>query len=180
MSREKVLRWSGLAAIASGVILIALALALFTARATAAVPDVALFALRLGANILIVFSLMGIFFALSSWAGRLGQAGIVLLIVGILLSMANLITFGWALLIPGLLLCAIACTRSGLGTGPGLWLWLVGASFSLVTALMDMPVLMALGVMISGCGRIWLGHAARQETPAQGKVSRPEATVPAG
>jgi hypothetical protein len=167
MSRERVLRWSGLAAIASGALLLILALALLTARAGAAVPDPAVTALRLGANSLAVLALVGIYVALSPWAGRLGQAGIVLAVAGLLLLLTGLVPIaGSSLLLAGLLLCALACTRAGLGTGPGLWLWLAGAGLAFAMALAGMPVLAALGLMVSGCGRIWLGSSARRERPA--------------
>ncbi len=180
MSREKVLRSSGLLAIASGAIVIALALALLADRATEGVPDVALVALRLSAHIPMVFALVGIYFALSAWSGKLGQAGVVLAVVGLLLIIASFFAVvGWVLLLLGLLLCAIACTRAGLRTGPGLWLWLIGASFAFAMAQLGWPVLVALGVLVSGCGRMWLGSAARGEMPALTKVSRPEAAAPA-
>ncbi len=180
MSTEKVLRSSGLVAIASGVILIVLAIVLLAARAAAEIPDVVPVALRLGAHILMVFALVGIYVSLSPWSGKLGQAGVVLAVIGLLLIIAGFFALvGWLMLLLGLLLCAIACTRAGLKTGPGLWLWLIGASFAFVMAMMGWPVLAALGVMISGCGRMWLGFAARGEMPALTKVSRPEAAAPA-
>lgn len=181
MSREKVLRSSGLAAIASGIVLIALAIVLLAARTVAGIPDVVTVVLRLGAHILMVFALLGIYFALSPWSGKLGQAGVVLAVIGLLLIMAGFVAVaGWLVLLVGLLLCAIACTRAGLRTGPGLWLWLIGASVAFAMVQMGLPVLAALGVMVSGCGRIWLGCAARCEMPALTKVSGPEATMLAG
>lgn len=180
MSTEKVLRSSGVIAIASGVVLIALALAQIAVRASAEIPDVVLIALRMSANILMVFALIGIYYALSPWSGRLGKAGIVLAVIGLLLIIAGFFTVaGWSLLLLGLLVCAIACTRTGLSTGAGLWLWLTGTSFSFVMAMMGLPVLTALGVIVSGSGRIWLGCAARCEMPALTKASRPEAAAPA-
>jgi hypothetical protein len=84
MSRERLLRWSGLAAIASGVVLLFLALTLVAARLVPGIPDPVFSTMRLGGNILVVFALMGILFALAPWTGRLGQVGIVLAVVGIL------------------------------------------------------------------------------------------------
>ena len=178
MSRERLLRSSGLAAIASGVVLLLLALTLVADRLVPGVPDPVLVTLRLGANILVVFALMGLYFALSPWAGRLGQVGIVLAVVGLLLLMANFYpVVGWLLFLLGLLLFAVASTRAGLRTSPGLWLWLIGSGFTFITLFLGWPVLVALGVLISGCGQIWLGCSARCERPALRRVSGPEATV---
>ncbi len=180
MSTEKVLRSSGLVAIASGAILIALAIVLLAARTAAEIPDLVPVALRLSAHILMVFALVGIYVALSPWSGKLGQAGVVLAVIGLLLIIAGFFALvGWLMLLVGLLLCAIACTRAGLKTGPGLWLWLIGASFAFAMAMMGWPVLAALGVMVSGCARMWLGFAARGEMPALTNVTRPEAAAPA-
>lgn len=179
MSRERVLRSSGLAAIASGVVLLLLALVMVTDRVAPGIPDAVLFGLRLGANIIVVFALSGIFYALSPWSGRLGQAGVVLAVVGLLLLMAGFFPVAsWAVLLLGLLLLAIASTRAGLRIGPGTWLWLAGSGLAFAMALVDRPVLMALGMLISGCGQIWLGCSARCERPALSKVSGPEAAVP--
>jgi len=180
MSRERLLRSSGLAAIASGVVLFLLALTLVAARLVPGIPDPVLVTLRLGANILVVFALMGLYFALSPWTGRLGQVGIVLAVVGLLLFLANFYpVVGWLLFLLGLLLFAVASTRAGLRTGPGLWLWLIGSGFTFITAFLGWPVLMALGVLISGCGQVWLGCSARCERPALRRGSRPKATVAA-
>ena len=180
MSREKLLRSSGLAAIASGVVLLLLALVLVTARLVPGVPDLVFFTLRLGADILIVFALMGLYFALSAWTGKLGQAGIVLAVVGRLLIIASFYAvIGWMLFLLGLLLFAVASTRAGLRTGPSLWLWLIGSGFAFLMTFVGWPILVAMGVFGSGCGQIWLGCAARCEMPALGKVSRPETAMAA-
>ncbi|MFN2242747.1 MAG: hypothetical protein ACK2U2_10690 [Anaerolineae bacterium] len=180
MSRERVLRSSGLAAIASGVVLLLLALVMVADRVAPGIPDAVLSGLRLGANIIVVFALMGILYALSPWSGRLGQAGIVLAVIGLLLFMAGFFPVAsWAVLLLGLLLFAIASTHAGLRIGPGAWLWLLGSGLAFAMALVDRPVLMALGMLISGCGQIWLGCSARCERPAMSKVSGPEAAVPA-
>jgi hypothetical protein len=174
------LRSSGLAAIASGVVLILLALTLVAARLVPGIPDPVFVALRLGANILVVFALVGLYFALSPWTGRLGQVGIVLAVVGRLLLVANFYPVaGWLLFLVGLLLFAVASTRAGLRTSPGLWLWLIGSSFAFVTAFLGWPILVALGVLISGCGQVWLGCSARCERPALRRFSGPEATMAA-
>jgi hypothetical protein len=178
MSRDRLLRSSGLIAIASGLLLLLLALTLVAARLTPGIPDLVFTTLRLGAHILVVFALMGILFALSPWAGRLGQAGIVLAVVGILLIIANFYpVVGWLLFLPGLLLFAVASTRAGLRTSPGAWLWLLGSSFAFITWLLGWPVLVALGVLIAGCGQIWLGCSARCERAAVRRFSGPEATA---
>ena len=180
MSREKLLRSSGLAAIASGMVLLLLALVLVTARLVPGFPDQVSFALQLGASILIVFALMGLYFALSAWTGRLGRAGIVLAVVGRLLIIANFFAVvGWFLFLLGLLLFAVASTRAGLRTGPSLWLWLIGSGFAFLMTFVGWPILVAMGVFGSGCGQIWLGCAARCEMPALGKVSRPETAMAA-
>lgn len=180
MSRERLLRSSGLAAIASGVVLILLALTLVVARLVPGIPDPVFMALRLGANILVVFALMGLYFALSPWTGRLGQVGIVLAVIGLLLFMANFYAaVGWLLFLLGLLLFAAASTRAGLRTGPGLWLWLVGSGLAFIMTFVGWPILVALGVLISGCGQVWLGCAARCERPALRRFSGPEATMAA-
>ena len=150
MSRDKLLRWSGLAAMVSGALMLALAATLVLDQLTPAIPDGPQVWLRLGANVVVVL-LIASFFPLA----------------------------GWGLLLLGLLLSASASTRAGLRTGPGLWLWLTGSSLALLTGLMDKPVLMALGILLSGCGQFWLGCAARCEMPALGKVSRPEAAMAA-
>jgi hypothetical protein len=137
-------------------------------------------ALRLGADILIVFALLGLYFALSAWTGRLGQVGVVLAVVGRLLIIANFYAVvGWFLFLLGLLLFAAASTRAGLRTGPGLWLWLVGSGFAFVVGFVGWPILVALGVFVSGCGQVWLGCSARCERPALRRVSSPEATATA-
>ena len=180
MSRERLLRSSGLAAIASGVVLLLLALVLVTARLVPGVPDLVFFVLRLGASILIVFALLGLYVALSAWTRKLGQAGIVLAVVGRLLIIANFYAVvGWLLFLLGLLLFAAASTRAGLRTGPGLWVWLVGSGFAFLMAFAGWPILVALGVFVSGCGQVWLGCAARCERPAQRRVSSPEAMATA-
>jgi len=180
MSRDKLLRWSGLAAMVSGALMLALAATLVLDQLTPAIPDGPQVWLRLGANVVVVLALMGIFYALSPWTGKLGKTGIVLAVVGLLLLIASFFPLaGWGLLLLGLLLFASASTRAGLRTGPGLWLWLTGSSLALLTGLMDRPVLMALGILLSGCGQFWLGCAARCEMPALGKVSRPEAAMAA-
>ena len=180
MSRERLLRSSGLAAIASGVVLVLLALVLVAARLAPVIPDPVSIALRLGASILVLFALVGLFFALSAWTGRLGQAGIVLAAVGRLLVIADFFAVvGWLVFLLGLLLFAVASTRAGLRTGPGLWLWLIGSAFAFLTTYMGWPMLVALGVFISGCGQIWLGCSARCERPALRQAPRPEATVAA-
>ena len=180
MSRERLLRSSGLAAIASGVVLFLLALTLVAARLVPGIPDPVFIALRLGANILVVLTLVGLFFALSAWTGRLGQVGIVLAVVGQLLFMANFYpAVGWLLFLLGLLMFAVASTRAGLRTSPGLWLWLIGSGFTFITLYLGWPVLVALGVLISGCGQVWLGCSARCERPALRRFSGPEATVAA-
>jgi hypothetical protein len=165
---------------ASGVVLLLLALTLVVARLVTGIPDPVILALRLGANILVVFALLGLYFALSPWTGRLGQVGIVFAVVGLLVFMASFYpTVGWLLFLLGLLLFAMASTRAGLRTGPSLWLWLVGSGLAFITTIMGWPVLTALGVLISGCGQIWLGCSARCERPAIRKVSGPEATMAA-
>lgn len=180
MSQEKLLRSSGLAAIASGVVLLLLALVLVTARLVPGVPDLVSVALRLGASILIVFALLGLYFALSAWTGRLGRAGIVLAVVGRLLIIANFFAVvGWFLFLLGLLLFAAASTRAGLRTGPSLWLWLIGSGFAFLLTFVGWPILVAMGVFVSGCGQIWLGCSARCERPALGRVSSPEAMAAA-
>jgi hypothetical protein len=114
------------------------------------------------------------------WAGKLGQAGIVLAVLGRLLVMADFYAVvGWLVFLLGLLLFAVASTRAGLGTGPGLWLWLIGSAFAFITTYMGWPMLVALGVFISGCGQIWLGCSARCERPALRKTSGPEVTAAA-
>ena len=179
MSRERLLRSSGLVAIAGGAVLILLALMHVAARLVVGIPDPVLVALRLGANILVVFALLGLYFALSAWTGKLGQAGIVLAVVGRLLIIANFYAVvGWLVFLLGLLLFAVASTRAGLRTGPGLWLWLLGSGFAFITVNMGWPILMALGVFISGCGQIWLGCSARCERPTVPKASVPEVTAP--
>ena len=178
MSREQLLRSSGLATIASGVVLLLLALVLVTARLVPGFPDQVSFALQLGASILIVFALMGLYFALSAWTGKLGQAGIVIAVVGRLLIIANFFAVvGWFLFLLGLLLFAAASTRAGMRTGPGLWLWLVGSGFAFLMSFVGWPILVAMGVFGSGCGQIWLGCAARCERPALGRISSPEVTA---
>ena len=180
MSRDRLLRWSGLAAMASGALMLVLAVTLVVDQLAPGIPDWLPVGLRLGANVVVVLALMGILYALSPWTGRLGKAGIVLAVVGLLLLIASFFPMaGWGLLLLGLLLFASASTRAGLSTGPGLWLWLTGSSLALLTALIDKPVLMALGMLLSGCGQVWLGCAARCEMPALGKVSRPEAAMAA-
>ncbi len=180
MSRERLLRSCGLAAIASGVVLLILALTLVTARLVSGIPDLVFVALRLGASILVVFALLGLYFALSAWSGRLGQVGIVLAVVGRLLIIANFYAVvGWLLFLLGLLLFAVASTRAGLRTTPGLWLWLIGSGFAFLTTYMGWPILVALGVFIAGCGQVWLGCSARCERPAIPKFSGPEATAAA-
>ena len=180
MSKERLLRSSGLAAIASGVVLILLAFTLVAARLVPGIPDPVFVGLRLGSNILVVFALLGLYFALSPWTGRLGQVGIVLAVVGLLLFMASFYAaVGWLLFLLGLLLSAAASTRAGLRTSPGLWLWLVGSGFAFAMAFLGWPILVALGVLISGCGQVWLGCSARCERPAVPKVSVPEVTAPA-
>ena len=178
MSRERLLRSSGLAAIASGVVLILLALVRVADRLAPGIPDPVFVALRLGASILVVFALLGLYFALSSWTGKLGQAGIVLAVVGRLLVVASFYAVvGWLVFLLGLLLFAAASTRAGLRTGPGLWLWLVGSGFAFITTYMGWPILMALGVFISGCGQIWLGCAAQCERPTVPRAATPEVTA---
>ena len=180
MSRERLLRSSGLAAIASGVVLLLLALVLVTARLVPGVPDLVSFALSLGASMLIVFALLGLYFALSAWTGRLGQAGIVLAVVGRLLVIANFYAAaGWMLFLLGLLFFAAASTRAGLRTGPSLWLWLVGSGFAFLMSFLGWPILVALGVLLSGCGQVWLGCSARCERPTLRRPSRPEVTAAA-
>ena len=180
MSRQRLLRWSGVAAMVSGTLIVVLALAMVTDQLATGVPDSLLVVLRVGANVVVVLALMGIFYALSPWTGRMGKAGIVLAVLGLLLLIASFFPMaGWGVLLLGLLLFAAASTRAGLKTGPGLWLWLVGSSLALATWLMDRPILMALGMLLSGCGQFWLGCAARCEMPALGKVSKPEAAMAA-
>lgn len=180
MSRERLLRSSGLAAIASGAIMLVLALAMVANQLAPEIPDSLLAGLRLSANVLVVLALLGIFYALSPWTGRLGKAGIVLAVVGLLLLIASLFPVaGWGLLLLGLLLFASASTRAGLTTGPGLWLWLAGSGLAFGMVMIGRPVLMALGMLLSACGQIWLGCAARCERPALPKVSGPEAALPA-
>jgi hypothetical protein len=162
------------------VVLVLLALVLVAARLAPVIPAQVFIALRLGASILVLFALVGLFFALSAWAGRLGQAGIVLAAVGRLLVIANFfVVVGWLVFLLGLLLFAVASTRAGLRTGPGLWLWLIGSAFAFLTTYTGWPMLVALGVLISGCGQIWLGCSARCERPALRQVPRPEATAAA-
>jgi hypothetical protein len=180
MSRERLLRSSGLAAIVSGVVLLLLALVLVAAKLVPGVPDLVSFVLRLGASILVVFALLGLYFALAAWTGKLGQAGILLAIVGRLLVIADFFAVvGWILFLLGLLLFAAASTRAGLRTGPGLWVWLVGTGFAFLMAFAGWPLLVALGVFVSGCGQMWLGCSARCERPALRRISRPEATAAA-
>jgi len=180
MSRDRLLRWSGLAAMASGALMLVLAVTLVLDQLTPALPDWPQVGLRLGANVLVVLALVGIFYALSPWTGKLGKAGIVLAVGGLLLLIASFFPLaGWGLLLLGLLLFASASTRAGLRTGPGLWLWLLGSSLALLTGLMDKPILMALGMLLSGCGQVWLGCAARCEMPALSNASRPEAAMAA-
>jgi hypothetical protein len=162
------------------MVLLLLALVLVAARLAPVIPAPVVTALRLGASILVLFALVGLYFALSAWAGKLGQAGIVLAVLGRLLVMADFYAVvGWLVFLLGLLLFAVASTRAGLGTGPGLWLWLIGSAFAFITTYMGWPMLMALGVFISGCGQIWLGCSARCERPALRKASRPEVTAAA-
>ena len=180
MSRQRLLRWSGLAAMVSGALMLVLALTMMTDQLATGIPDSLLVGLRVSANVVVILALMGIFYALSPWTGRLGKAGIVLAVLGLLLLIASFFPMvGWGLLLLGLLLFASASTRAGLKTGPGLWLWLVGSSLALLTVLMDKPILMALGMLLAGCGQFWLGCAARCEMAALGKVSRPEAAMAA-
>ena len=80
---------------------------------------------------------------------------------------------------PVRLLFAVASTRAGLRTGPGLWLWLAGSGFAFFMTFLGWPMLVALGLFISGCGQIWVGCSARCERPALRRVSRPEAPVAA-
>jgi len=151
-----------------------------TARLVPGVPDLVSFVLQLGASILIVFALLGLYFALSAWTGRLGQVGIVLAVVGRLLVLANFYAVvGWLLFLLGLLFFAAASTRAGLRTGPSLWLWLVGSGFAFLMTFVGWPILVAVGVFISGCGQVWLGCSARCERPAQRRVSVPEVTAAA-
>ena len=180
MSRERLLRSSGLVAIAGGAVLILLALMHVAARLAPGIPDPVFVALRLGASILAVFALVGLYIALSAWTGKLGQAGIVLAVVGRLLMIANFYAAaGWLAFLLGLLLFAMASTRAGLRIGPGLWLWLVGSAFAFITTYMGWPVLMALGVFIAGCGQIWLGCSERCERPALRSSSHTETAAAA-
>ena len=164
MSKQQLFRLSGWAGMISGVFDLLAALVIVVGVFVQGVPEAAVGAPLLVANVLIVFALMGVYACQAEQVGALGLTGFVLATGGLLLSLANFFPpSGSLLLLIGLLLLAIAGQRAGELAGGGLWLWLAGSLASTTAGLLRLFILLALGVIIAGLGRVWLGYTLRQK-----------------
>jgi hypothetical protein len=158
MSFGKVYRLGGSAGIASGILFILSALALFTSILVKGIPDLVFITLVLFANVLIVFLLIAIYLVHINETGSSATSGFMISIIGLLLDLANYFDpLGWILFIIGLALLAVANMPSGRLPNLAMWSWVVVAAISLPFSFLGWRLFIGLALILSGCIRIWLG-----------------------
>jgi len=165
MSVNRLFRWSGGAAVASGVFALLCAGTLIAASVVPAMPGIAAVALLMLTDVLKLFALMGLYGGRVRESGWLGLAGFILAVTGQLFGAAEFFPpSGWAMFALGLAMIAAAAGRGGAlpqwGVGC-LWVWLVGIVVSLAGGILDLTLVLAAGLAIQGCARIGLGIAMR-------------------
>ena len=165
VSSKKLFRWSGGAAIASGVCAILAAASIVLAPFIPGVPVLVTSTLLLAVNVLSVFVLVGLYGRQVVESGGLGLIGFITATTGYLLGMVGFYTpFGWLVFLTGVVFLAVAVGRAGVLPAWGawmIWLWFLGALVTVVAGIVELILLVGLGLVIHGGGRIGLGIAMR-------------------
>ncbi|HEY46864.1 MAG: hypothetical protein AMJ88_06910 [Anaerolineae bacterium SM23_ 63] len=152
----------GSAGIASGILFILAALALFTSVFVTDIPELVFITLVLFANVLTGFLLIAVYIVQIKETGNTVIAGFVLSMIGLLLDLANFFDpLGSILFVIGLALLAIANLPTGRLPTLAMWSWVVVAVLSLPFVLLGWRLLIGLALILSGVIRIWLGVALR-------------------
>jgi len=166
VSSRKLFRWSGGAAIASGVCAILAAASVLLAPVIPGTPVFVNSLLLLAVNVLSVYVLVGLYGCQVVESGGLGLIGFIVALTGYLLGMVGFYApFGWLVFLTGAVLLAVAVGRAGVLPGWGalmVWLWFLGALVTVVAGVVELVLLVGLGLAIHGAARIGLGIAMRR------------------
>ena len=169
MGFERIFRMGGSAGIASGVLFILSALALFLSVLVTGIPELVFITLVLFANVLIVFMLIAIYLVQIKEIGNMAVAGFVLSMIGLLLDLANFFDpLGTILFIVGLALLAVANMNTARLPNIAMWSWVAVAILSLLFMILGWRLLIGLALILSGGIRIWLGVVLRSLEVAGG------------
>jgi hypothetical protein len=167
MGFVKVYRLGGSAGVASGILFILSALALFTSILVTGIPDLVFISLVLFANVLVIFLLIAIYLIQIKEISNLATSGFVLTTIGLLLDLANFFDpLGLILFVIGLTLLAVANMSAGRLPNLAMWSWVAVAALSLPFVLLGWRLLVGLSLILSGCIRIWLGVVLRSSMVA--------------
>lgn len=157
MSRD-LFRLSALAAILSSGLSFLTALVSMFAVFIPGFLDLVLTGLMLVTDLFIFFALVGFYGVQTKETGGLGLVGFALAVLTIPATVF-LPPLGFPLFLMGILLFAIANMRARVLPAGGMWLWFAGAMVAVPAAFLNLRILFALGLVVIGCGRAWLGAA---------------------
>ncbi len=157
MSKDLV-RLSALAAILSSGLSFLTALVSMFAVFFPGFLDPAVTGLVVVTDLFIFFALVGFYGVQTKESGGLGLVGFALAVLTIPATIL-LPSLGFPLFLVGILLFAVANMRARVLPAGGMWLWFAGAMVAVPAAFLNLTILFALGLVVIGCGRAWLGAA---------------------
>lgn len=155
MSKD-LFRLSALAAILSSGLSCLTALVSMFAVFIPGFLDLVVTGLILVTDLFIFCALVGFYGVQTKETGGLGLAGFTMAVLALPVTVL-LAPLGFPLFLMGILLFAIANMRAGVLPAGGMWLWFTGAMVAIPAGFLNLRILFALGLVVIGCGRVWLG-----------------------
>ena len=176
MSTKDLFRLSALAAILSSGLAFLTALVSMFAVLIPGILDLVVTGLVWITDLFIFFALVGFYGVQTRETGGLGLAGLTLAVLAIPATVL-VPPLGFPVFLMGILLFAIANMRARVLPAGGMWLWFAGAMVAVPAAFLGLRILFALGLVVIGCGRAWLGIALWSLAERDSESSHREALV---